>query len=292
MDTSNSEYSDRIAVGVAGWSYPDWDGYVYSDRHVDKLRYVSGFVDVIEVNSTFYRPPEYAVVESWIERTMDRPHFFFAAKLHQDFTHRGLFDSAMIRAFQEGFRPMIEAGRLRHMLAQFPWHFADSASARTRVEAISSAFGSMAHVTFEMRHNSWQSASAMKFIRELGAGTANVDCPLSRHSFNLDACVIHPDAYLRLHGRNRSAWFSRDAGRDETYNYLYSDQEVEAIAQRAARLAGQSSTLTVIANNHYQGKELVNALQLKSRLAGARVKAPATLIERYPVLANCADPVP
>ena len=35
--------------------------------------------------------------------------------------------------------------------------------------------------------------------------------------------------YLRLHGRNTKAWFSK-AGRDDTYNYLYSKDEMDSIA--------------------------------------------------------------
>ena len=48
-----------IRVGVAGWDYPDWEGPVYppgSGRRLDRLGYLARYVDVIEINSTFYRP--------------------------------------------------------------------------------------------------------------------------------------------------------------------------------------------------------------------------------------------
>ncbi len=45
-----------IHIGIAGWSYPDWQGIV-STRKLDPLAYVSMFVDCIEINTTFYRPP-------------------------------------------------------------------------------------------------------------------------------------------------------------------------------------------------------------------------------------------
>ena len=50
-----------IRVGIAGWSYDDWDGIVYPARRparFDRLAYLAGFFESIEINSTFYRIPE------------------------------------------------------------------------------------------------------------------------------------------------------------------------------------------------------------------------------------------
>ena len=47
-------------IGPAGWSYEDWKGIVYpsgAGRRFDPLEYLCGFFDVIEINSSFYRPP-------------------------------------------------------------------------------------------------------------------------------------------------------------------------------------------------------------------------------------------
>ena len=43
-----------------------------------------------------------------------------------------------------------------------------------------------------------------------------------------------------------------------------------------------------MANNHYQGKEAVNALEIKARIEGRRVPVPPGLIERYPRLSRIA----
>src|SRR5512134_3482872 len=79
-------------IGIAGWSYPDWEGIVYTDPKADQLEYVSGYVDCIEINSSFYRPPVERTTQSWLRRTAGRPAFFFTAKLHQSFTHEGKID--------------------------------------------------------------------------------------------------------------------------------------------------------------------------------------------------------
>ena len=48
-----------IRIGVAGWDYPDWVGTVYPARvrkGFDKLAYLTRFVDLVEINTSFYRP--------------------------------------------------------------------------------------------------------------------------------------------------------------------------------------------------------------------------------------------
>jgi hypothetical protein len=40
----------------------------------------------------------------------------------------------------------------------------------------------------------------------------------------------------------------------------------------------------VVTNNHFEGKGIVNALQLIHMLTKKQVEAPETLVERYPVL--------
>jgi uncharacterized protein YecE (DUF72 family) len=273
-----------VACGVAGWSYPDWEGYVYPPKTPDKLRYIAGFVDCIEVNSTFYRPPDARTVASWVARTEDLSKFYFTAKLHQDVTHRGLLDASMVEAFRKGFEPAVRVGRLRHLLAQFRYDFADGAETRRHLERTTDAFGGQTNLVLELRHNSWQAPGAMEFLGGLGVTVANLDYPTSKDSFNLRLCTIGRDAYLRMHGRNATAWFGKGSGRDETYNYLYDDREMGGLVARVRELAKMSATLTVIANNHYQGKEAVNALEIKARLAGGRVPVPPLLREKYPRL--------
>jgi uncharacterized protein YecE (DUF72 family) len=95
--------------------------------------------------------------------------------------------------------------------------------------------------------------------------------------------------YLRLHGRNRTAWANPASGRDEMYNYLYSDAELDAIAARAQRLAPGAKQVLAAANNHYQGKELVNAIELRARALRRNVPAPPLLRERYPRLHAVAE---
>ena len=279
-----SEQAQKVSVGVAGWSYDDWNGYVYPRGTRDKLRFLAGYLDMIEINSSFYRPPQKKTVESWLRRTSDLPRFFFSAKLGQEITHRGRFDSHTVTAFRNAFEPMAEAGKLKHILAQFRWDFADSEEKRNHLSAICDKFADLSNVTFELRHKSWQSSDALAFLEELGATVANLDYPVTGNPFNMRTCQVGEHAYLRLHGRNSKAWFSKGAGRDETYNYLYSANEMEDIVDRAVELAGMSKSLTLVANNHYQGKEVLNALEIKSKITGEKLDVPPDLARKYPRL--------
>ena len=273
-----------IYCGIAGWSYPDWNGYVYPTGTKDKLHYAAQLVDTIEINSTFYRPATVDNSTSWLQRTSDIPDFFFTAKLHQDFTHRGILEESAVRTFSQGLAPLSDNGKLRHLLAQFPYNFANTPQAKELLKSITTEFASITNLVLELRHNSWQSPSALQFLQDLDVTVANLDYPTTRDSFNLHKCRVGKQAYLRLHGRNAQAWFDKGAGRDQTYNYLYSQEELDQIVDRAVDLASTSNSLTIIANNHYQGKEVANALQLKARLTDSPVSVPPLLQQHYPHL--------
>lgn len=281
-----------IACGVAGWSYPDWDGYVYPSGLKDKLAYLAPFFDMIEINSTFYRPPEKRLARSWATRIANLPGFFFTAKLHQDVTHHGRIEPEMVRAFHEGLEPLLPDNRLRHLLAQFRYDFADAPDTRRHLDTIAHRFGGIGNLTLELRHQSWQMPDALEYLGSLDVSVANLDYPAGHDGFTLNLCTVGRHAYLRLHGRNAKAWYSREAGRDETYNYLYSADEIEGIAKRAMELAKRSASLTIVANNHYQGKEAVNALELRARLETRAIPVPPLLKHRYPRLESIASRAP
>src|SRR4051794_16074644 len=82
--------ASRIWYGPAGWTYKDWKGTVYpspAPRRFDPLRYLAGYFDTIEINSTFYRPATESTAKQWLDRVSDNPRFLFTAKLWRRFTH-------------------------------------------------------------------------------------------------------------------------------------------------------------------------------------------------------------
>lgn len=277
-----------IYIGIAGWSYPDWQGVVYTEHKIDQLEFVSGFVDCIEINSTFYRPPYEKTTRQWLERTSKHPDFFFTAKLHRSFTHEGKFDLEIVKYFHKGFEPFIEAGKLRHLLVQFRYDFNDNPANRKHLTKIVDLFSEAFNLAVEVRHKSWQQPGALEFLEGLGVSVCNLDYPTTWNSFDMQHCTVGRKGYFRLHGRNVEKWFSK-ADRDETYNYYYREDELAQIEQRIHRLAEAFESLTVIANNHYRGAELANALELKALISGQEQPVPEGLLETYPDLARIAS---
>lgn len=276
-----------VYIGIAGWSYPDWQGIVYTDSKLDQLRYISGLVDCMEINSTFYRPPFEKTTKSWLDRTAEKPGFFFTAKLHKSFTHEGRMDTRIIRDFHKGFEPLLEAGKLKHLLIQFRYDYDDTQDNRHHLSEIIKNFADAFDPAVEVRHKSWQSPEALEFLDGLGVTVCNLDYPTTYNSFDMQDCTIGRSGYFRLHGRNAKAWFSK-AGRDETYNYYYNEKELGQIKDRIDRLKKALAVLTVITNNHYRGAELANALELKALMTGQKQPVPEGLLKTYPNLAKIA----
>jgi len=277
----------EIYIGIAGWSYPDWKSIVYTDPKLDKLEFVSGFVDCIEINSTFYRPPFEKTTESWLDKTAKRKDFFFTAKLHRDFTHEGKIEPEMVRQFHAGFGPMLDAGKLKNLLVQFRYDFDDSEQNRRHLAGIVENFAGPFNLAVEVRHKFWERPDALEFLEGLGVTVCNLDYPTTYNSFDLQHCTIGKGGYFRMHGRNAENWFSK-AGRDQTYDYYYSETELSGIKSRIDELSKAYEYLVVIANNHYRGAELANAIELKSLVTGQKQKVPEGLLRTYPQLEKIA----
>ncbi|MBN2018907.1 MAG: DUF72 domain-containing protein [Sedimentisphaerales bacterium] len=278
----------KVYIGIAGWSYPDWKGIVYPDSKTDQLEYVSRLVDCVEINNTFYRPPDAKIVGTWLAKASAKPDFFFTAKLHRDFTHEGKIEARTVKQFRDGFSPMLEAGKLNRLLAQFRYDFDDTNHNRRHLTKIIEAFSDTFSIAVEVRHKSWQMPEALKFLDGLRVSVCNLDYPTTYNSFDLRLCAIGRDGYFRLHGRNADKWFSKST-RNETYDYYYNENELAQIKLRIDELAKALRTLTVITNNHYRGAELANAIELKCLTTGRKQAVPEGLLKTYPQLAKVAS---
>jgi uncharacterized protein YecE (DUF72 family) len=282
------------AVGVAGWDYPDWNGIVYphgSSRGFDRLAFVARFLDVVEINATFYRPVNPRVASTWIRRVARHPGFRFTAKAHRSWTHEPWEDAAAtVAPTLAGLAPLRDAGLLGALLVQFPqsFHWGPETSARLG-RLLDAAAGWP--VAVEVRHISWDNDHAAALLREWGAGWCVVDQPrIERSTAPPRPRVTAALAYLRLHGRKATSWFDDSAGRDARYDYLYSMDELRPLADDARTMGAQANALYVIANNHFRGQAFANALQIKHLVSGVEPEAPAELAAAYPELRDVVVP--
>ncbi len=287
-----------IRVGPAGWSYPDWEGRVYprtKPRGFHPLDILPGFVDYIEINSTFYAQPRAAVTAGWARRVRAHQEFRFGAKLLRDFTHGPLpeapqdwADKAAI--WREGIAPLQREQRLSAVLVQFPVSFQEGPAGVRRLASIASLFDGMPLVV-ELRHSSWFDPRGLSEIAGLGYSLAHIDLPDAWNHPPRRHPVVGALGYVRLHGRNGVQWFSKEAGRDERYDYLYSPPELGELAFRIGRVAGECDETLVATNNHFEGQAVANALELRWLLGGREpVPAPAELCRAFPHLEGITLP--
>ncbi len=281
----------NLYVGPAGWSYDDWLGTVYPSprpRGFDPLAYLAGYFNLIEINSTFYRVPTRDMTRSWVDRVAFHPSFTFTAKLHQRFTHdRSRITSGELDPFIAAMTPLREAGRLASVLAQFPWSVRDTPNARHRIAGLAQALSPIPLVV-EVRHATWATESSRAFFREHQLTLCSVDQPLLSHALGANTYEFGSGGgYFRLHGRNQSAWFDDTAGRNERYNYLYDENELEPMTAAIKQATAGGIKTHVVLNNHFRGQAPANALEIVARLTGP-VVVPPPLLETYPRLREIA----
>jgi uncharacterized protein YecE (DUF72 family) len=283
----------EVLIGPAGWSYEDWKGVVYPStppRGFSQLAYIANYFDTVEINTTFYRPPASRMARDWVRKVAHNPRFQFAAKLWQGFTHEGTgLGSQEEKLFKEGIEPLISSGKLGALLLQFPWRFKNEPASREWLTRLLDAFLEYPLVV-EFRHSSWLRPETLRFLRERNVGFANIDQPVIGRSIPPTAEVTAEVAYIRFHGRNYEDWFRGDAGRDARYNYLYSEEELDEWVDRVRDVERKARKVFLIYNNHYGGKAVVNALQMKAKLTGSPVSVPDPLLEAFPSLRPYASP--
>ena len=299
------ENAPRIRVGTAGWSYKDWEGVFYPPevirRKLHPLEYLAHFFDAVEINTSFYGHIKPELARLWVRKVSTvNPGFIFTAKLHRSFTHSPLAaieptsaasikptdeDEALAR---EGLSALAGEGKLGALLIQFPVSFKNTSLNREYLERLLRQFMEYPRVV-EVRHDTWNNPETLAEFARQNVAFCNIDQPVLGKSLAPTEHVTAAVGYVRLHGRNYQQWFNSD-DRNDRYNYLYKENELENWKDRIESVAEKATTTFVITNNHYQGKAGVNALELKSMLAGQRVKAPPALLENYPDLKKFADP--
>jgi uncharacterized protein YecE (DUF72 family) len=301
-----------VRVGTSGWSYPNgqgsWNGVFYPPRRAggfragEELAYYAEHFDTVEVNSTFYRPPEARVARRWVEQTPR--DFRFSVKLYQAFTHPGMHgrgrndpsqpgsspvpdpSRADFEQFLAGIDPVVSSGKLGMLLVQFPPAFHLTDESRDYLHALLASLGDLP-LAVELRHRSWSDARAVteSLLAEFGATWVQIDEPKFRLSIRQDLRDSRsPGYYLRLHGRNAANWWKHDSP-DDRYNYLYSAGEVNEFAEAVRAADTRVDKTYVYFNNHFAAKGVVNATELKHQL-GQPLKGEyrRELVDRYPEL--------
>jgi uncharacterized protein YecE (DUF72 family) len=187
-----------------------------------------------------------------------------------------------------GLDSLASENMLGAVLLQFPISFKNTNRNRDYLESLLDKFRQYPLVV-EVRHNGWTNEGTLRYFMEKGVAFCNIDQPLLGKAVVPSGHVTSNLGYVRLHGRNYEQWFDSDS-RNDRYNYLYTRPELEKWKGRIDVIAGRAQKTFVIANNHFEGKAAVNALQLESMLKGGPVKVPPTLSQRYWELTEITSP--
>jgi uncharacterized protein YecE (DUF72 family) len=287
----------NIKIGVAGWSYKDWQGIVYppSLKASARVEYLAQFLDVIEINTSFYGHIRPAVAKQWCRMAAAvNAEFVFTAKLNRAFTHSpvAVLEPTSAKTIRPaasdeeeakaGYDALAEENMLGALLAQFPISFKYTDENRAYLDQLVQRFRRYPLV-LEIRHASWNEPEVLAWLQKLRVGLCNIDQPLLGRAIRPSTHATSAIGYIRLHGRNYKQWFAETNVRDR-YDYLYSTEELDKWKERALEVAEKAQTTYVVANNHNLGKAAVNAVELISMIEARKVKAPATLVSHYPEL--------
>ncbi|MBI4907618.1 MAG: DUF72 domain-containing protein [Acidobacteria bacterium] len=287
-------------IGTAGWAYPHWNRTVYPRPHppgFHPVGYLSRYLEAVEINTSFYSPLRPELPRLWVQQVKENDRFRFTAKVPRAFTHERSYDNSLIELTHEGFRPLVDAGRLGCLLLQFPWSFRFTPENREYFIKLRRLFHAYPLVA-EMRHSSWMSDEALGTFMDYHVGFANIDQPQYVKSMPPTAFLTSSIGYVRLHGRSRPKdGVSPLVGMRVTgeqgagYDYLYSAVELAEWKQRIDRLRSFSPEVYVIANNDGGGKSVVNALQLRALVENRDPAAPPELLRHYgPELRGYTEP--
>lgn len=241
----------RVRVGCAGWSIASRHAHLFGEGESHLARYATRF-DVVEINSTFYRPHQPATFERWAATVP--PRFRFSVKLPRAITHdarlRGVGDA--LSAFLGQVEHLGE--RLGGLLVQLPPSLVFDAR-------VASTFFAMLRrrtalpVACEPRHASWFGPDVDAFWTRYAVARVAAD------PARLPAAA-EP-------GGDASQWrYWRWHGSPRIYYSAYGEAELATLARALQAGARAGAPSWCIFDNTASGHAMEDAARLQALLAG------------------------
>jgi uncharacterized protein YecE (DUF72 family) len=146
----------------------------------------------------------------------------------------------------------------------------------------------------ELRHRSWSDAiETRQLLEQHHAAWVQIDEPKFSSSIRQDLKSGSSELYyLRLHGRNAAQWWDH-AEAEDRYNYFYSGEELEPIAETVRDVRAMVKKAYLFLNNHFSAQSIANAVTLKKMLdEPITARLPAEMVERFPDLAGIVSTFP
>lgn len=238
----------ELFVGTSGFSYAEWKGSFYPAGLPDAemLQSYAARLPTVEINNTFYRMPQPALLEGW-NKKVESDGFRFALKAPRSITH-----IARLKDAADGTGHFLKVAatlgaRLGPILFQLPPFLRKDAGVLREFLATLPP-GTLA--AFEFRHASWFDDEVTTILADKGAALVAGD-PDEGEPLPLIATASF--GYLRLRAASYDlpglqAWHARIAAEPWQAAYVYLKHEVlgPAYAQGLQQLfRGETPVLPV-----------------------------------------------
>lgn len=265
-----------ITIGLAGWGDHD-KIYKTGVKPQDKLKEYSNYFSVVEVDSSYYAIHKDSTYYRWV--TESPVNFSFLVKAYQGMTGhtRQEFSKAdtdiMFDNFKESISPVLESGKLKAVLFQYPPWFDCNRNNVNIIRATKERMEGIP-VALEFRNQSWfnpeMREKTLTFMRE--EGWIHSICDEPQVFPGSVPTILKPTnkalTIVRFHGRNTVGWISSGTAnwRDVRYLYCYSHEELLLWKENLINLEKDTGEVCVIFNNNSGGDAASNALQLMTIL--------------------------
>lgn len=269
----------------------------------ERLGWYAQHFEMVEVNSTFYSVPDGRTVERWCAATPD--DFVFDVKLHQLFSFHSTqskllppalqriastdakgkvnvspeLRDALLEVFVATISILASAGKLGVFLLQLSPAFSPRKHKLDELDPVISRLRDYS-LAIEFRNRNWvvgdQLKSTLDFLRTRNVGFVNVDTPPAEHfsivPSDLNEVTNSDFSYLRLHGRDANAYLTGKTVA-KRFDYDYSKDEIEDVAERSRDLAKEAKDVHVVFNNNNLDYAPRAAIRLRKAL-GQKIVAP------------------
>lgn len=215
----------QLLVGTSGFSYPEWRGTFYPEglADADMLKSYAQRLPTVEINNTFYRMPQPALLDGWNKKVEGT--FLFALKAPRSITHISRMKDAAdgVGHFMKVAATLGE--RLGPILFQLPPFLRKDAGVLREFLALLPP-GTLA--AFEFRHASWFDDEVSTLLADSKAALVAGD-PDEGEPLPLIATA--PFGYLRLRAPSYdiaglTAWHERLAAQPWQRAFVYLKHEV------------------------------------------------------------------
>ncbi len=224
----------NLNVGTSGYSYKEWKGNFYPEDLPAKemLAYYSRRLPAVEINNTFYRLPQPAMVANWRDQVPE--NFRFSVKATQRITH-----IKRLKNCADETKYLIETAsllgdRLGVILFQLP---PNSKKDAERLRDFLTLLPEDKRAAFEFRHESWLDDEVLGLLRNKNCAWVVSDTdekPLA------DIVNTADWGYLRLRKTNYESndlveWMKRVQNQKWNDAFIFFKHEDEGVGPKLAK---------------------------------------------------------